>query len=65
MIFGEYGDPSDVALGLNWFPFRRRSFRINAQALYVAGGSPVGYLSYILPVGAEGLGFNVDASLVF
>jgi hypothetical protein len=65
MIFGEYGDPSDVALGLNWFPFQNRNFRINAQALYVAEGSPVGYLSYILPLGAEGWGFNVDTVLVF
>jgi hypothetical protein len=65
MIFGEYGEPADVALGLNWFPFQNRSFRVNAQALYVAEGSPVGYLSYILPVGAEGWGFSMDAVLVF
>ena len=64
MIFGDFGDPSDLALGFNWFPFNRRSFRINGQALYV-DGSPVGYLSYILPVGARGWGFNIDASLVF
>ena len=65
MIFGKYGDPSDVALGLNWFPFENRNVRINAQALYVGVGSPVGYLSYILPLGAKGLGFNVDTVLVF
>lgn len=65
MIFGEYGEPADLALGVNWFPFEHRSFRINAQALYVDEGAPVGYLSYILPLGAEGWGFNVDTVLVF
>jgi hypothetical protein len=65
MIFGEYGEPADVALGFNWFPFRNRMFRINTQALYVSEGSPVGYLSYILPVGAEGWGYSMDAVLVF
>jgi hypothetical protein len=63
-IFGEYGDPYDVALGLNWFPFKRKDFRINPMALYVRR-SPVGYAAYPLPVGASGFTFLTDVSLAF
>ena len=63
-IFGEYGDPYDIAVGLNWFPFSRKEFRVNAMGLYV-DRSPVGYSAYPLPVGGEGFTFITDFSLVF
>ena len=63
-IFGEYGDPYDVALGVNWFPFTRKEFRVNAMGLYV-DRSPVGYSAYPLPVGGDGFTFLTDFSLVF
>lgn len=63
-IFGKYGDPYDVALGLNYFPFKRRDLRLNVMGLYV-DGSPVGYTAYPVPVGANGFTFVTDFSLAF
>jgi len=63
-IFGEYGDPYDVALGLNYFPFKRRDLRLNVMALYV-NRSPVGYTAYPLPVGGNGFTLATDFSLAF
>jgi hypothetical protein len=64
MIFGNYGNPWDVGAGLNWFPFDRRDFRIDAMGLYVYR-SPVGYTAYPVPVGAQGFTFLTDFSLAF
>jgi hypothetical protein len=63
-IFGEYGDPYDVAVGLNYYPFERRDFRINVMGLYV-DRSPVGYTAYPIPVGGNGFTFVSDFSLAF
>ncbi len=63
-IFGKYGDPWDLALGLNWFPLKRKELRVNVQGLYV-DRSPVGYLSYVTPIGAKGWGMTTDLSLAF
>jgi hypothetical protein len=63
-VFGEYGDPYDVALGLNYFPLKRRDLRVNAMALYVYK-SPVGYTAYPVPVGGTGVTFLTDFSLAF
>jgi hypothetical protein len=52
-IFGGYGDPWDARVGVNWFPFRNRSFRWNNEVMYVAD-SPVGALSLPYQVGARG-----------
>lgn len=63
-IFGEYGDPYDVALGANWFPLNRREVRANVQALYL-DRSPVGYNSVPLLVGGTGWVFTTDVVLAF
>jgi hypothetical protein len=63
-IFGQYGNPYDIAAGFNWFPFQRRDFRINTMGLYVYR-SPVGYTAYPVPVGANGFTFLTDLSLAF
>lgn len=63
-IYGDYGDPYDVALGLNWFPFARRDVRVNMMGLYT-DKSPVGYTAYPVPVGADGFTFLTDFSLAF
>src|SRR4051812_42056428 len=34
-VLGEYGDPWDVTLGLNWFPFQRSEMHINTQSIYL------------------------------
>ncbi len=61
-IFGQYGNPYDVGLGLNWFPFVRKEMRINAMGIYV-NRSPVGYTAYPLMVGMDGWVYLVDIAL--
>ena len=63
-IFGKYGDPYDIAVGFNYFPFQRRDLRVNVMGLYV-DHSPVGYTAYPLPVGGNGFTFVTDFSLAF
>ena len=63
-IYGKYGDPYDVAVGLNIFPFSRRDMRINVMGLYTSH-SPVGYTAYPVPVGANGFTLVTDFSLAF
>lgn len=63
-IYGEYGDPWDTALGLNWFPLTRRELRVNLQGLYLQD-SPVGYASVPFVVGGNGWVFTTDVMLNF
>jgi hypothetical protein len=63
-IFGEYGDPWDLAVGMNWFPMRRRELRVNFQGLYL-DRSPVGYASVPFIVGGDGWVFTTDVMLNF
>jgi hypothetical protein len=63
-IFGDYGDPWDTSIGLNWFPMGRREFRINAQGLYLKD-SPVGYSSVPFTVGGNGWVVSLDAIVAF
>jgi hypothetical protein len=64
-IFGEYGNPSEVRTGLNFFPFKHTiSARINAQLIFMKN-CPVGGLAYPYTVGANGTGFNLDFELNF
>ena len=61
---GPYGDPWDVSVGLNWYPFERREMHINTQAIY-GSHSPVGGLSYPYVVGGDGWLFNTDVIVTF
>jgi hypothetical protein len=63
-IWGEYGNPYDLAVGFNYFPFKRRDLRVNAMGLWVKN-SPVGYTAYPIPVGGNGFTFVTDFSLAF
>jgi hypothetical protein len=63
-IFGQFGDPYDIAIGLNYFPLQRRDLRLNVMALWVKN-SPVGYTAYPIPVGGNGFTFLTDFSLAF
>jgi hypothetical protein len=63
-IYGEYGDPWDTALGVNWFPMKRRELRVNLQGLYLRD-SPVGYASVPFAVGGNGWVFTTDLMLNF
>jgi hypothetical protein len=63
-IFGQYGDPYDIAFGFNYFPLKRRDLRLDVMGLWVSH-SPVGYTAYPLPVGGNGFSFVSDFSLAF
>lgn len=56
-IYGDYGYPSDAALGLNWFPLKKtRGLRVNVEAMYL-DDSPVGYSSVPFAKGGNGMVF--------
>ena len=52
-IFGEYGEPWDLGIGVNWYPFHQRLMRVNAEMLYLED-SPVGYSSVPFAFGGNG-----------
>lgn len=63
-IFGDYGNPWDAKLGLNWFPAGTQTVRLNAEWIRV-DRSPVGALSLPLAVGATGSIYHVNLELNF
>ncbi len=63
-ILGEYGNPSDTSVGLNWFPLQRKEFRLSFQGLYL-DDSPVGYSSVPFAVGGNGWVFTTDIVVAF
>lgn len=63
-IFGEYGDPWDTSLGVNWYPFRERLLRVNSELLYMKD-SPIGYSSIPYQVGGNGLVFHANLEMKF
>jgi hypothetical protein len=63
-INGQYGDPWDVSIGANWFPFKRRELRFNTQFLYL-DRSPVGNTASPFIVGGNGWVFSTDVMLSF
>jgi hypothetical protein len=63
-VFGEYGDPRDLAVGVNWFPLRERLLRVNAELLYLKN-SPVGYSSVPFVVGGNGTMFYANLEMLF
>jgi hypothetical protein len=64
-VFGEYGEPSEFRLGLNFFPFKKTNYvRLNAQCTFL-DKSPVGGLAYPYTVGGNGMVFNMDLEINF
>jgi hypothetical protein len=64
-IFGQYGDPSEVRMGFNFFPFKKTvGVRLNGQVILM-DKCPVGGSSYPYAVGANGTIFNLDLELNF
>jgi hypothetical protein len=58
-IFGEYGSPWELGLGMNIYPFKRKEMRFNLQGLLL-NGSPIGGSSLPTQVGGDGWVFNAD-----
>ncbi len=69
-IWGDYGDPWDAVIGLNWFPYGAknkqfgRQVRINTDAQYTSD-SPIGNYSLPYSVGGHGWAFTMSAELWF
>jgi hypothetical protein len=63
-IYGKYGNPHDVRVGLNWFPFHNRVVRLNNEGLYLYK-SPVGYTSVPFSLGGNGWIFHSNLELAF
>lgn len=63
-IYGDYGNPYDFSIGLNWFPLARKEFRLSVGGLYL-NDSPVGYSSVPFSVGANGWAFTTDVIVAF
>ena len=63
-IFGEYGNPSDVRVGGNWYPWRNKSVRWNNEFIWL-DKSPVGALSLPYVVGGNGLLFHSNLEVNF
>lgn len=63
-IWGQFGNPTEAAFGVNWFPFGLKNFRLNANALWL-DKSPVGYSGVPYAIGGKGWVFYLDAALGF
>lgn len=67
-IYGKYGDPYDIATGLNWFPVSKpgfeRQLRINPEIMYIRK-SPTGNSSVPYIVGSNGIIFLIATELSF
>jgi hypothetical protein len=63
-IFGQYGNPWDVRVGTNWFPFKNKVVRWNTEWLYLRN-SPVGYTSVPFAVGGNGNVVHSSLELAF
>lgn len=63
-INGEYGDPDEFRLGLNWFPWKNYVFRWNVEYIQ-ANGFPVGGLSLPYAIGSHGGIFHTNLQLNF
>jgi hypothetical protein len=63
-VFGEYGDPWDARIGLNWYPWKAQSLRWNFELIEL-DRSPVGALSLPYLVGADGTVFHTNFMLWF
>jgi len=63
-IRGDYGNASDLRLGLNFFPMRKRGIRVNAEWMNL-DNCPVGYTAVPYPVGGNGDVFTLNAEMNF
>ena len=63
-IFGDYGKPSEVRVGENYYFTKERGLRFNVEFIHV-NHSPVGYTAYPMPVGATGNIFHLNLEMNF
>lgn len=64
-IWGDYRDPWDAALGVNFFPFPgNRQIRMNGDLAFIYK-TPVGSPTYPWQVGMEGTALNAALEVLF
>jgi len=63
-INGQFGNPYDVRIGTNWFPWNNKVVRWNTEWLYLRN-SPVGYSSVPFVIGGRGSVFHSSLELAF
>ena len=63
-IWGDNGNPTEYAFGVNYYPFRRREMHVNLQALKL-DRSPVGGFHMPILVGGDGWVFLSDWVVMF
>jgi hypothetical protein len=61
-IWGEFGNPTEVEFGLNWYPLGVKNVRISPNALWMQK-SPIGYSGVPWAIGGRGWVFTLDAAL--
>ncbi len=64
MVLGNLGDSYDTRVGINWFPWKNKVVRWNAEGLLLYR-SPVGYTSVPYNVGSTGFVFHTSLELAF
>jgi hypothetical protein len=63
-VFGNFGNPYDTRVGMNWFPWHNKVVRVNNEFLYL-NRSPVGYSSVPFALGGTGLVFHSNLEMAF
>jgi hypothetical protein len=63
-IFGDYGDAAENRVGVNYYPMKKRGFRLNAEYLDLSN-CPVGYTAVPYAVGSNGSVYHVNMELNF
>lgn len=63
-VFGDYGNPYEARVGLNFFPWKMQAVRWNFEYIQIYR-SPAGGLSLPYPVGGTGGIFNTDLMINF
>lgn len=63
-VFGKYGDPWELGLGMTLFPFHRKEMRMNFQALYESQ-APAGNIALPFSPGNRGWIYTVDVGVWF
>jgi hypothetical protein len=63
-VNGQFGNPFDVRVGTNWYPWKNKVVRWNTEWLYLRN-SPVGYSSVPFVVGGRGSVFHSSLELAF
>jgi hypothetical protein len=64
MVLGNLGGSYDTRVGLNWFPWKNKVVRWNAEGLLLYR-SPVGYTSVPYNVGSTGFVFHTNLEMAF